>query len=57
MDATSSNKINGKGGTQNSKMSKAQLKLMYVPTTFLEGEAIVIHAREHEEKLLHQHDW
>jgi len=55
MDATSSNKINGEGGTQNSKMLKAQWKL--IPTTFLEGEAIVIHAREHEEKLLHQHDW
>jgi hypothetical protein len=51
MDATSNNKINSKEGTQNSKMLKAQWKLMY------EGEAIVIHAMEHEEKSLHQHDW
>jgi hypothetical protein len=57
MDATSSHKINSKGGTQNSKMLNSQWKLMYVPTTFLEGEAIIIHAREHEEKSLHQHDW
>jgi hypothetical protein len=37
MDATSSNKINGEGGTQNSKMLKAQWKLIPTYNLFRRG--------------------